>query len=82
MVTQIMLHTNEGKCVFSGGKIRFVTPLDLIKGLNKNKQQRLFPTCSPIPDLPSNIRTTGFSLAVNWTLGSPAATVLYIYRRG
>ena len=39
-------------------KINFATALDLIKCLKqREKKQRLLPTCAPISELPSNIST-------------------------
>ena len=55
MVTQNMLRTHGGKICLFGGKIRFVTALDLIKFLEQIRQQRLLLTCATISELPYHI---------------------------
>ena len=53
MATQDVLHASRkiGRFV---KKILFVTALDLIKCLNQIYQQRLFITCAPTSELPSD----------------------------
>ena len=43
--------------LFGEKKHRFVTSLDLIKCLKRNKQQKWLLTCAPISELPSNLST-------------------------
>ena len=57
MVTHYMFRTHEGKWVFSGKNIRFVTALDVIKCLKQIEKQLLRLKCAPLNELPSNIST-------------------------
>ena len=52
MVTHYMLRTHDGKKVFSGKNILFVSALELIK--SSNDRDFSYP-CAPLDALPSNI---------------------------
>ena len=49
-----MLRTHEEKKVFSKKKFRFLTTIDLIECLQTDKIQKLFHSCAPISEVPSD----------------------------
>ena len=57
MVTENILPTQQEKLSFLERNIRFVTALDIIKGLKQILLLRLLLTCAPIYELPSIIST-------------------------
>ena len=57
MVTQNTLRTHKRKKGVFGKKIRFVTALDLIKFLERIKEQGWLLTCALISELPYNVST-------------------------